>query len=228
MMALLKQITPYDRVMLALVGATGMAIAVPIVISLTTLLNKMADVLSQNKLLTGMKSLLVSDRERADIPLAVKRALRLSQKDQELPEWARGWMNQVEHRLKKSGVTVPVGRYVLGMFLGACLGVVVGGVILRNPVAAIILGAAAFLVPDVILVGRIQKRRFKIIDQLGAAVRIFAAEFKDTPQVPRALSNTAKRIPVPLGEVLSRSSRELAAGTDKDEVLSNMMADLDF
>lgn len=166
--------------------------------------------------------------QRSEIPLAVQRALRGNQKGEELPEWMDKWIKQINVRIKKSGVNIPIGRYVLGIFLGGFVGLIIGIAVLRNPVVAVILGFSAFLIPDVILVGFMQKRRMKIIDQLGSAVRIFSAEYADTPQVPRALHMTAKRIPAPLGTLITKASRDLSTGKSKEEVFVEMAKELDF
>ncbi|MHB1127555.1 MAG: type II secretion system F family protein [Bacillota bacterium] len=221
------QISTAGKIRLILAAGSGFAFSVPVGIILWTALNKLTNLIPHSAIYSGVRSFL-SDDKHAKIPLAVRRALQLQHRQEELPPWIRGWMEQVEGRIKRSGVHIPVGRYILGMFLGSIVGVVMGGFLLHNLAAAVILGLSAFLVPDVILVGYIQKRRFKIIDQLGAAVRIFSAELNDTPQVVRALSHTAQRLPKPLGDILGRGSRELTAGVNKDEVLSSMMAELDF
>lgn len=163
------------------------------------------------------------------IPLAVQRMMAQRTEETEgLPPWAKNWLNTVSRRLERAGVKIPVGRYLAGVFLAAAAGVIVGIGYLDNFPAAAVLAAAAFFVPDSLLVGRIQRERQKMINQLGSTVRLFAAEFADTPQVLRALSRTAANVPPPLGKVLQRAVNDLTSGQDKDEVLARLMRELDF
>lgn len=162
-------------------------------------------------------------------PDAVRRMLgQWQQPDEKLPAWAAAWLGGLSYRLDRAGVRLPVGRYALGLVFASVLGFTVGVVFLRNLPAAVVLGATAFMAPESVVLGRLQARRNRLVDQLGAAVRIFAAEFQDTPQVPRALAQTAARVPAPLGRVFGRASRDLIVGRDQDEVLGRMMTDLDF
>ncbi|MHB1418673.1 MAG: type II secretion system F family protein [Bacillota bacterium] len=220
-------ISSAGEIKILLAAGAGLAISIPVAFIIGTVLNKLADSIPNSSIYSGVRSYM-NDENYAKIPLAVRRALHIQHRQDELPPWIKGWMEQVEGRLSKSGIRIPVARYILGMFIGSIVGLAAGEFMLHNLAAAVILGLSAFLVPDVILVGYIQKRRVKIIEQLGAAVRIFSAEFNDTPQVARALSHTAQRLPKPLGDILGKRSRELSAGVNKDGVLSELMTELDF
>jgi len=179
--------------------------------------------------LAGLLALFAGNHEGDEMPAAVRRFLKNQQDARDaLPEWAQKWVERSSKRLTRAGLRAPVGRYLLGTVLGAVLGFSVGITMLENFLAAVLLGMAAFLVPDLFLVGRMQAQNARMVEQLGAALRIFAAEFSDTPQVPRALARAAERIPPPLGGVLQRACRDLAAGKDRDEVLLAMMTALDF
>lgn len=165
----------------------------------------------------------------ADMPAAVRRFFQEEAAGQDaLPPWARRWLALAERRLAKAGVRVPVGRYAAGTILAAASGIGVGLWFLNNLPAALVLAAAAFLVPDTWLAARIQARRRKMIDQLAAAVRLFAAELADTPHVQRALARIAPNVPPPLGTVLRRAADDLTTGTDRAEVFKWLMEELDF
>lgn len=221
-------ITKTEVIILLLALAAGAGIAVPLIMLIQKSIYDLELRIPQTRLYKVITTLLKRGQKKNDLPAAVKRALKLKIKDDDLPDWLSGWIEHADRRIRKSGLKIPVGRYVLGMALGAIVGIFVGLVVLKNIGVAIILGLSAFLVPDVILVSFMQKKRTKMIEQLGSAVRIFSAEFKDTPQVGRALKNTAKRVPPPLGDVLSNACREIAAGYKKDTVLANMMEELEF
>lgn len=221
-------ITKTKVLILLLALTAGAGIAVPLIMLIQKVIYELELRIPQTRLYKIVFALVERGRKKDRLPAAVRRALKMKMKDEELPEWLEGWLEHIDRRIKKSGIKIPVGRYVTGMFLGAVVGTTVGLAVLKNVSVAVILGLSAFLVPDVILVGYMQKKRTKMIEQLGNTVKIFAAEFKDTPQVGHALKQTARRIPPPLGDVLSNTCREIAAGYKKDAVLANMMEELDF
>lgn len=158
----------------------------------------------------------------------IEAAVRALRQEEDLPPWARRWVRVTARRLEQAGVAAPPARYLAGVFLGAAGGFAIGAVFLKNIPAAVVIAAVGFLLPDTYLLERITSRRAKMIEQLGTALRIFASEFGDTPQVTTALAVTASRMPAPLGTALKRASRDLSAGKDKDEVLARTMKDLDF
>lgn len=164
---------------------------------------------------------------KQNIPYAV-RMLNPTTKEADMPEWLRRWMAKSEKKLKKAEVKVSSLRFIVWTVLGAVVGFGIGLLILKNLPAAIIAAISAFLIPEQILVGKIQAGQAKMLENLGVAVRMFSAEFADTPQVDRALSRVAAQIHGRLGEVLQKASRELAVAKDPDEVLSKLMEDLDF
>ncbi len=127
-----------------------------------------------------------------------------------------------------AGVGISVIRYMFFIATGSLFGFFLGVVILKNIPAAIIIAVSAFLLPEQHLAGKIAQKREKIISQLAPAVRIFYAEYNDTPQVERALLITGDRISAPLGPILYLSGRQLAVGRDPDEVFADLAKKLDF
>jgi Flp pilus assembly protein TadB len=163
-------------------------------------------------------------------PEAVKNILlKYQQNDDELPEWVNKWLDQVEKKINQSGIKViSLVKYFLIIVIALFIAALMGAGVLKNPAVTLILMACSFFVPDVILSSYMQKQRLKIIEQLSSATRIFSAEFKETPQVLKALNNTSKRIPSPLKEVFEKAVTDLTVGKDKNEVFDEMMVKLDF
>jgi len=88
----------------------------------------------------------------------------------------------------------------------------------RNPLAAALAALLAVLL-SVQYRSHVQRaRREKIIEQLGAAVRVFSAEYSDTPLTARALDITARRMPEPIGGVLRKAASDLAVARNPDDV----------
>lgn len=89
---------------------------------------------------------------------------------------------------------------------------------LRNPLAAVLAAALAVLLSVQYRTHVYRLRREKIIEQLGAAVRVFSAEYSDTPLTAKALDVTARRMPEPIGSVLRRAASDLAVARGPDDV----------
>ncbi|MGB9886807.1 MAG: type II secretion system F family protein [Moorellales bacterium] len=99
----------------------------------------------------------------------------------------------------------------------ACLG---------NPAAAFVLAAIGVVFPEQVLHYREQARREKILEQLGAAVRVFAAEYADTPHAIQALGAAARKLPDPIGGILRQVERDLI-NKERDEALLELGRKLD-
>lgn len=222
------RLDPYLIKMYLLALVAGLSLGAVFFFMLRPLFEELAQKIGQSRVYAFFVTVIRGKDENSDIPLAVRRAMRLKSEAEDLPPVMAAWVNQAEARIKKSGLTVPVGRYLIGIILGIIVGFLVGIVLLNNLAAALVLTLAAVLVPDAVLSSYAQRRQVKIIEQLGVAVRVFSAEFNDTPQVIRALSRTAQRIPAPLGDTLTHVSRRLTNGESKDEVFADLMADLNF
>lgn len=207
----------------AMIIFTSMAIAGTVILIASAIYNAW----HMSRLQNTLKAV-IEHQKKKEIPLAIQRAMKMPQANEEMPKWLNQWLKKADERIQRSGIGIPVGRYFLGILLGAVLGFFIGLVILKNPIVALIMFLSGFLIPDMILIGYIQKRRLKIIEQLGTAVRIFAAEYADTAQVPRALHQTAKRIPDPLGGILLKAVRNISVGKSKEDVLDDLIKDLNF
>ena len=168
---------------------------------------------------------------RSRVPVTAPEAIRKrfnQTKDRQLPKWFAGWAEQLEPKLMDAGVGINAVRYMLFIIVGGLTGFLLGIVILKNVPAAIIIAVSVFLLPEQYLAGKIAQRREKIINQLAPAVRIFYAEYSDTPQVERALLITGERMSAPLGPILFRAGRQLAASHGPDVVFAELAKKLDF
>jgi pilus assembly protein CpaF len=102
-----------------------------------------------------------------------------------------------------------------------------GGLVLfRAPVAAVLLALIAGFFPEQVFYYREQMRREKLLEQLGAAVRMFAAEYSDTPHPIQALGLAARKLPDPIGGVLRQAERNLMT-RERDDALLQLGRELD-
>lgn len=68
-----------------------------------------------------------------------------------------------------------------------------------------------------------------MVEQLGVAIRVFAAEYSDTPNTVTALGAAAKKLPDPVGSILNRAVSSLMSARnriDEDRVLIKMGREL--
>lgn len=205
----------------ALIGATGAGLGISAGV-LASSVFKIAGVR------LNLGPALKQPKAAVGIPSTVRRFLEADKNAEELPLWMRRWLSRALENLQKSGSKISPARYVILVLFGMLAGFVIGVSLLQNLPAAVLISAAAYLIPDQIIQGRLQAIKFKKIEQLGAAVRVFAAEFADTPQVPKAIAATAKRAPDPLGRVFREAGRLSATGKSPDDVCAYLLKELDF
>jgi len=163
-------------------------------------------------------------------PKAIRKRFssRTKTRNRNLPGWFVGWEEQLEHKLTDAGLAMHAVRYILFIIAGGFIGFLLGVVVLKNVPAALIIAASAFLLPEQYLASKITKKREKIINQLAPAVRIFYAEYNDTPQAERALLITGERVRAPLGPILYQTGRRLASNHNPDEAFAELAKKLDF
>jgi pilus assembly protein CpaF len=140
----------------------------------------------------------------------------------------RDWEESAEEKLSAAGLKVRGRLYTLGVLVAASASFFVGIFAFRNFTAALLMATAAVLLPDRLVLQRREGRKLKMLEQMIVAVRIFAAEFNQTPQVERALKAAAAQVPPPLGTVLQDACRSLLKGASFDEALFKLMSKLEF
>jgi Flp pilus assembly protein TadB len=139
----------------------------------------------------------------------------------------QNWVLRAEKELNGPKILRRDPGFLLFITILAIAGFVFGLSWLKNPVGAIVLAVAGVVLPEQIMFNRERTYREKIIEQLGAAVRIFAAEYSDTPHPVSALGKAARRLPDPIGGILRNTEKDLILGKDRDAVLINLAKELD-
>lgn len=116
-------------------------------------------------------------------------------------------------------ITVP---YILAAVCLSVLGVTFGITWLHNLTAAAFLLVFGIAFPQLIMLQRVANRQEKIMEQLGTAVRIFTAEYSDTPHTLRAIGRSAQRLPEPIGTIFRHAEQEYLAGEDPYKIINRM------
>lgn len=121
---------------------------------------------------------------------------------------------------KEYGRVFSVGKtpYLIFLCFLALVGFYAGIAYLKNLPAAALLACICVVLPEQVRAGRRRFHREKVIEQLGASVRVFAAEYSDTPHPVKALAAASGKLPDPIGTVMRRAVRDLSSSRNFDEI----------
>ncbi len=146
-------------------------------------------------------------------------------RDTGLSDSLQKWVMTAEKEMGKVGVLQGISDRRVFLLLSLPLSAVgfwMGVAYFHNGVAAILAALIGILLPDQIAYARDKAYREKVVEQLGAAVRMFAAEFSETPSAVRAINMISKRLPDPIGRIFRQTDKEFTSGKDVNCVLINL------
>jgi pilus assembly protein CpaF len=139
------------------------------------------------------------------------------------------WTALAERGMRRRVLAAENIPYLLFVAVLSLAGLWAGAVLLRNPLAGLLLAAGGVVFPEQVRRARERAWREKILEQLGAAVRVFAAEYAETPHPAKALAAAAGRLPDPIGGLLRRAAADLMSargGGDVDRALVRLGREL--
>lgn len=137
------------------------------------------------------------------------------------------WIAMTEKNIKQTGLKINVRIYIVFSIVSAFIAFILGMHYFKNLTAAILLSACFFVLPEHVISIVNQKRKEKIKEQMITAIRVFTAEFLQTPGLERGFEAIGKRISDPLGRLFRRAHMELVLGTDSDVVLARLAGQID-
>lgn len=137
------------------------------------------------------------------------------------------WVDAVDKRLKKSGITARVKIVVAVNILIAVVAFIFSFRILKNLTAAIFFGIIFFIIPEYILFLYEIKRKMKIEDQMIAAIRIFTAEFFNTKNIEKSFAEVSTKVVDPIGGYFSDAYMDILMGHNFDSVMSKLSSRVD-
>lgn len=130
------------------------------------------------------------------------------------------WFDRASKEFK-TGTETPLWLNIVFLAL-ALSGFYLGLAWFKSFPAAVLLGILWFLIPGQVRRQKIRSRQDRITGQLGTAVRVFTAEYMDTPHTVRALGIAASKTGEPLKSILQEAEKNLVAGKNADETLIRM------
>lgn len=128
------------------------------------------------------------------------------------------WMIRAGNEYSRKLFRVGKVPYLLFLCLLALVGFWVGFAFLKNLLAAVLLAFICVVLCEQVRAGRKRAYREKVVEQLGAAVRVFSTEYADTPHPVKALATASNKLPDPIGAILRRTARDLSSSRNYDEI----------
>jgi tight adherence protein B len=132
---------------------------------------------------------------------------------------ARGFSERVDAELEAAGVSVRSGEFVVLSVAAGLIGAVFGAAILRNPLMALLVGAAAGAGPTMALKVSMKRRAEKLRDQLPDVLTIMASSLRAGHSFMQSLDTVAREITQPAAAEFQRVVAEIRLGRGTDEAL---------
>lgn len=143
--------------------------------------------------------------------------------------WVAKWIAEMEPRLKKARFGITADRLFLIVFIGAIISFIAGVYFLKNIMAALCLSALTALIPDQLILTRIENRRYRMNEQLSPVINLFYSELAITRNPQMALDAVANRTPEPLGGVMRKVVWLLGTrSATPDQAFAELADQLDF
>jgi len=132
---------------------------------------------------------------------------------------ARGFSGRVDAELEAAGVSVRSGEFVVLTVVAALVGAVLGAALLRNPLLALGVGAAAAAGPTMALRIAMKRRAEKLREQLPDVLTIMASSLRAGHSFMQSLDAVAKEIAQPAATEFQRVVSEIRLGRPVDDAL---------
>ena len=132
---------------------------------------------------------------------------------------ARGFSERVDAELEAAGVSVRSGEFVVLSVAAGLVGAVFGAAILRNPLMALLVGAAAGAGPTMALKVSMKRRAEKLRDQLPDVLTIMASSLRAGHSFMQSLDTVAREITQPAATEFQRVVAEIRLGRGTEEAL---------
>lgn len=173
-----------------------------------------------------VSSLLFSSLGKKDWTAEIRKLQNI--RETGLSDSMQRWVVRAEKEMGKNNILSNAGAVLPFALLLSASGFWFGMAILGNLVAAILMAAIGVLLPEQILYNRQKTEKEKVMEQLGTAVRMFAAEYIETPNSIRSINQIARQLPDPIGAVFQRADKDFSSGKSVDDALINLSKKLNF
>ncbi len=206
-------------------GTLGILVAVLVGLSIIAIFAGLLTVLSRENVTERMYNVVQSDLtldtggSRLDFSSASRDTLK--QLDRKL--LARGFGQRITMDLVQADLKLTATEYVLLVLSITILGALLGFVISRQPVSAIVAGIITFFGPGAFVAWRKAKRRREFASQLVDALTQMVGSLRTGYSTAQSLDTVAKQLPPPAGEEFLRVVREVQLGQSLSVALDHMV-----
>src|SRR5204863_4524531 len=135
---------------------------------------------------------------------------------------ATGSVEKLSRMLERAGVPFRPGEFLAGVALIGIGGLLIGALLLRNPIFMLLVAGAAAAIPVVLVKMRVSKRNAKLHEQLPDILMILASSLRAGHGFFQALDLVAKEIGEPGSSEFGRVVAEVRLGRPVDEAMNAM------
>ena len=135
---------------------------------------------------------------------------------------AAGFGGKLALMLERGGLPLRPGEYVASIAMAGAVGMLVGGLLLHNPIFMLLIGGGATALPIVYTKIKVKKRSQKLHGQLADILMILASSLRAGHGFFQALDLVAKEIGEPGSQEFGRVVAEVRLGRPVDEALNAM------
>ena len=135
---------------------------------------------------------------------------------------ASGLKGSLEQKLERAGLAMSPGEVLGGSFAAGVAGLIVGGLIFRSILLALVVGAVGAYIPFVVLSRRMKKRLNQLNDQLPDILMTLASSMRAGHSFLQALDTVSKEVGDPAGPEFNRVVTENRLGRPFEEAMSRL------
>jgi len=131
--------------------------------------------------------------------------------------------NKIAAQLASADLKVKVSEYVLLSVLLIILFALLGMLIFKTPVMAVVGAVAGFYAPRLYVAQRKRARQKAFNEQLGDAINLLANALRSGYSLLQSLETASKELPPPISIEFSRVVQEIGLGISMEQALDNML-----
>jgi tight adherence protein B len=135
---------------------------------------------------------------------------------------AGGFAKGLDRKLDRAGLLLSSGEFLAANSATALLGLLLGALVLRSPLFALILTLVGAAVPSILLSVAVGRRTSKLHGQLADVVNILASSLRAGHSFSQALDVVSKEVGDPAGPEFQRVVAEVRLGRPVEQALNAM------
>jgi tight adherence protein B len=165
----------------------------------------------------GGKAPKTATNRRAEVSDRIERALK-----------GRGFAQTVQRNLARADLKLTVAEFLgiklLCVAIGFAIGVFLGrGFAQFSIIVGIVVAVVAYMIPDIVVKNRGNKRIKDFNNQLGDTITLMANSLRSGYSLLQSMELVSREAPAPMNDEFGRVIREVSLGIPTREALANML-----